>query len=203
MQERNGDSKSPDPQQDEEQDWVQHSLAGDRDAFSHIVRAHQARLRAFAARYVTSSDDVYDLVQDVFVDAFRNIDKFEIERDMGKWLRGICKNRVLNHIRKQSRRKLGLTALADALEQRLMHENDAGHERSIERLQSLRACIKKLGQKPRELVVKRYYREMAVADMAAEAGRTPGALSVQLMRIRTALRKCLTRSMQHPGSTLT
>ena len=201
MEESNRDNTSPDPQQ--EQDWVQRSLAGDHEAFSHIVRAHQARLRAFAARYVTSSDDVYDLVQDVFVDAFRNLEKFEIDRDMGKWLRGICKNRVLNHIRKQSRRTLGFTALADALTQRLMHENDAGHERSMEQVESLRDCIKRLGQEPRELIMKRYYRDMAVADMAAEAGRTPGALSVQLMRIRTALRKCLTRRMPQSGGTLT
>jgi RNA polymerase sigma-70 factor (ECF subfamily) len=193
MQERDRDIEAPDPLQDE-QEWIRLSQDGDHAAFSHIVRAHQARLRAFAARYVTSSDDVYDLVQDVFIDAFKNLQKFDRERDLGKWLRGICKHRVLNHIRKQSRRKLGFKALADALEQRLMHESDAGHDRSMERLETLRACIKKLGQKPRELVAKRYYSEMGVAEMAAEAGRSPAALSVQLMRIRASLRKCMTRS---------
>ena len=184
---------------EDEQEWIRRSQDGDHEAFSHIVRAHQARLRAFAARYVTSSDDVYDIVQDVFIDAFNSIGKFDIERDMGKWLRGICKNRVLNHIRKQSRRRVGLEALADALEQRLMHESDAGHDRSMERVEALRGCIKKLGQKPRELVVKRYYSEMAVGEMAAEAGRTPAALSVQLMRIRASLRKCMGRSQHLRG----
>jgi RNA polymerase sigma-70 factor (ECF subfamily) len=179
--------------------WIRSAQAGDHEAFGQIVRLHQARLRAFAARYVASSDDVYDIVQDVFVDAFRHLDKFDIERDMGKWLRGICKNRVLNHIRKQTRRNVGITALAEALEQRLLQDPRVGHDQSLERLEAIRGCIKTLGPKPRALVMKRYYMEMAVSDMAAEAGRSAAALSVQLMRIRATLRTCVTRTMRRQG----
>ena len=181
--------------------WIRRAQKGEHEAFGQIVRLHQARLRAFAARDVASSDDVYDIVQDLFVDAFRNIGKFDIERDMGKWLRGICKHRVMNHIRKRTRRNAGLTALAEALEERLLHDTAMGHDTSLERLEAIRSCIKKLGTKPRELVMKRYYMEMAVGDMAAASGRTAAAVSVQLMRIRATLRNCFARAMRRQGLT--
>jgi RNA polymerase sigma-70 factor (ECF subfamily) len=184
-----------------ESDWIRRAQNGEHEAFGRIVRLHQARLRAFAARYVTSSEDVYDIVQDVFVDAFRNIGKFELERDMGKWLRGICKHRVMNYIRKRARQNEGTTALADALEQRMLNDTVRGYDNSLERLEAIRDCIKKLATKPRELVMKRYYMEMAVGDMAAETGRTPAAVSVQLMRIRATLQRCFTRAMQRQGLT--
>ncbi len=198
MQEPEQEQRSPD-EGAAEADWIRGAQKGEHEAFGQIVRLHQARLRAFAARYVTSSDDVYDIVQDVFIDAFRNIGKFDIERDMGKWLRGICKNRVMNHIRKRARQNVGIAALAEALEQRLLHDTVMGHDNSQERLEAIRSCIKKLGTNPRELVMKRYYMEMAVGDMAAESGRTPAAVSVQLMRIRATLRSCFTRAMRRRG----
>jgi len=182
-----------------EAEWIRRAQNGEHEAFGQIVRIHQARLRAFAARYVTSSDDVYDIVQDVFVDAFRHIGRFDIERDMGKWLRGICKNRVMNHIRKRTRRNEATTALAEALEERLLNDTMMGYDNSLGRLETIRSCIKKLGTKPRELVMKRYYMEMAVGDMAADAGRTAAAVSVQLMRIRATLRSCFTRAMRRRG----
>ena len=44
---------------------------GDREAFSGLVRLHQARLRALVALSLSERDDVLDVVQESFVDAWR------------------------------------------------------------------------------------------------------------------------------------
>lgn len=199
MKESDSKRESPDESLADEVSWIRRAQDGEHQAFNEVVRAHQAKLRAFAARYVTSSDDVYDIVQDVFVDAFRHIDRFDINRDMGKWLRGICKYRVLKHFRQQKKHAIGITELAEALEQRLLHHDVSKRDNSLERLVTLRECIQKLKTSAKQLIANRYYMEMTVTDMAAERGTSAASVSVQLMRIRATLRICFTKSMRRQG----
>ena len=83
----------------DERDLIQKAQQGDRDAFGELVALYQARLRAFVARYVTRPDDVYDIVQEGFIDAMQHLDRFDPAKDFGPWLRAICRNRMLNHFR--------------------------------------------------------------------------------------------------------
>ena len=80
----------------DEADLVRRAQQGDRGAFGELVRLHQARLRAFAARFVPRSEDVFDLVQDAFVSAYRALGTFDPALELGPWLRTICRNRIRN-----------------------------------------------------------------------------------------------------------
>ena len=53
---------------------------GFSDAFDILVGRHQARMRATVAHYIANREDIFDIVQDTFLDAFRNIDTFVPER---------------------------------------------------------------------------------------------------------------------------
>ena len=56
----------------DEKESIRRAQEGDREAFGPLVELYQARLRAYAARYVESGDDVFDIVQDVFLNAFKS-----------------------------------------------------------------------------------------------------------------------------------
>lgn len=77
-----------------EREIILKAQRGDHEAFGELVRRYQARLRGFAARDVENSHDVYDLVQDAFLDALRNLGSFDVEREFYPWLRAICRNRA-------------------------------------------------------------------------------------------------------------
>ena len=76
------------------------SVAG----FTELVREHQAGLRAFIRALGVETDWVDDLAQEVFVLAFQKRERFENDKDFGKWLRGIARNLVANERRKTARR---------------------------------------------------------------------------------------------------
>jgi len=169
---------------------------GDTEAFGDLVLRHQARLRAFAARYVGSSDDVYDLVQDTFVNAYRSLDRFDESRDFGKWLRGICRNRILKYYRESSNRSKRMESITAVLQQKLEAETlvDDG---AIDRIEAIRACIQELKGEQRELILNRHFYEKAVKDMALQLNKSAASVSVNLMRIRAKLRLCYERRMQN------
>jgi RNA polymerase sigma-70 factor (ECF subfamily) len=56
---------------------------------------------------------------------------------------------------------------------------------------ALRDCLGELPEEKRELILHRYHAEANVADMAARRNVSPGALSVQLHRIRQLLESCV------------
>jgi RNA polymerase sigma-70 factor (ECF subfamily) len=177
----------------DESELIRRAQQGDRGAFGELVRLHQARLRAFAARFVPRSEDVFDLVQDAFLKAYRALGTFDPRQEFGPWLRTICRNQIRNHWRERRVRRNAHLALVDAaLEASADAAGDPGDD-ALERVEALRRCVDELQPSHRELVRNRYARGMAVADLARRLDRSAPALSMVLVRVRAALQKCLAR----------
>jgi len=174
---------------------IQRSKAGDREAFASLVLAHQARLRAFTARYVEASDDVYDLVQDAFLNAYQHLDSFDSSRDFEHWMRGICRNLIRNYYRSRSvRRNAAQTLIDAALESRLDMVEDAQRDTS-ERIAALRRCLSEMGDANRKLLQLRYKADETLRVIAQRMSRSESAVAMLLLRLRAALRSCVERRL--------
>jgi len=172
---------------------------GNTEAFSVLIRRYQARLRAFAAHYVADRDDVYDLVQDVFLEAFRNLEAFDCERDFAPWLRSLCRHRVLNYFRQVRTHRTAVESLVRETLQEELHKPEADFDESFERIEALKNCMKKLRQQYRELLHLRYYAQVAVKDIAGQLGQTAAGTSMLLHRVRTLLARCIESELAQRG----
>ena len=54
---------------------------------------------------VQNREDAEDIAQDVFIEVFRNIEKFRADAKLSTWLYRIAVNRSLNHIRDNKKHK--------------------------------------------------------------------------------------------------
>lgn len=183
------------PEPIDEPALIARTRTGDAEAFGDLVLVHQARLRAFASRYVSSSDDVYDLVQDTFVTAYTALERFDESRDFGKWLRGICRNRILKYYRETSNRSKRMESITNVLQQRLEAESLVD-DNALDRIEAIRECLKELKGSQRDLILNRHFHERAVKDMALQLNKSAAAVSVSLMRIRAKLRLCYERRIR-------
>lgn len=164
------------------------AAAGDREAFSDLVRLHQARLRALAALSLADRDDVLDVVQESFVDAWRGLAGFDQQREFGPWLRTICRNRVSKHLRDRIPRRRRELALVD---EALLEAPPAEPPAPEERLDALRRCLAALESGQRRLLERRYHDGAAVGDLASELGKSPNAVSMILLRLKSVLMRCV------------
>ena len=172
---------------------------GHTEAFSGLIARHQARMRALVAHYVANRDDVYDLVQDAFLEAFRHLDTFDPEREFVPWLRAICRHRVLNYYRARRTHHTAVqTIINEALEAR-MERVTPKSDNSLERLHALRTCMGKLQAKYQQLIHLRYQAKVAVKDIAAQSGQTAASTSMLLHRVRTMLGRCIERELAQDG----
>ncbi|MFL5900052.1 MAG: sigma-70 family RNA polymerase sigma factor [Solirubrobacterales bacterium] len=74
--------------------------AGNPGAFEAIVDRYQGRLLGFCRQMLHSTEDAEDILQEVFVNAYRAMLADEREINLRPWLYRIARNRCLNHLRK-------------------------------------------------------------------------------------------------------
>ena len=73
---------------------------GNSGAFDIIVDRYQARLLGFCRQMIGSTEDAEDVLQEVFVNAYKAMLADNREINLRPWLYRIARNRSLNHLRK-------------------------------------------------------------------------------------------------------
>lgn len=75
---------------DEDSELVSLCQKGDVDAFEVLIKKYQKRMLNTAYRMIGDYEDACEVTQDVFVSAFKNINKFEKRFSLSTWLYTIC-----------------------------------------------------------------------------------------------------------------
>lgn len=99
----------PHPDEPADAELVARAIAGDRWAEEMIYRRHVHRVTTVAARLLRSRADVEDVVQDVFLQAFRDLPSLRTPERLGSWLAASTVHRVHKIFRRRRlQRLLGL-----------------------------------------------------------------------------------------------
>ena len=64
-----------------------------------LVRAHQARLRAYVYSRLGDTGAADDIVQEAFLDALDRLDQYDPSRPALPWLLGFARNELREHLR--------------------------------------------------------------------------------------------------------
>ncbi|MDH3688296.1 MAG: RNA polymerase sigma factor RpoE [Gammaproteobacteria bacterium] len=83
---------------------VEQVQRGDKAAFDLLVRKYQHKLGNLVSRYVYDQSEVEDIVQEVFIKAYRAIGRFRGDSAFYTWLYRIAINTAKNYLVSQSRR---------------------------------------------------------------------------------------------------
>ena len=114
-----------------------------------VGRTHQDGVWRVVAWALRDAGATEDLVQQVFVNAYLKLDRFEAGRDLGAWLRGIARNLVREELRRRARENRRLEVYRQQFEARLSDDESAGrHEQALR--DALEHCSQKLGGAARQ-----------------------------------------------------
>lgn len=164
---------------------VASALAGDRTAFSILVRRHQASLHRYLVRMVGSHDEALDLTQEAFVRAWQSLARWEPGAQFRTWLFRIASNAALDVLRR--RRTVEFVALDDTFE---AADTAAGPERLAQGTQEVRrleAALARLTPEHREVLLLREIEDMSYEEIGRVLALAEGTVKSRLARARTAL----------------
>jgi RNA polymerase sigma-70 factor, ECF subfamily len=198
-----GDGQSnlrPSCEQEAEAQLLARVRAGDEEASAALVRKYGGRMLAVARRFLRCEEDSADAVQDAFLSAFRSLQQFEGHSSLGTWLHRIVVNSCLMKLRAQSHsRQVPINDLLPTFDEAGRHTRPirswekqalAQLTREETRIQ-VRACIDRLPEPYRTVLLLRDIEELDTEQTAQQLGITPGAVKTRLHRGRQALRTLL------------
>ena len=142
-----------------------------RKAFSHVVSRYSEQLYWKIRHFVLYHDDADDILQNVLMKAWLNIDTFKGDAKLSTWLYRIAVNESLDFLRRQ---KTTVSADAELYAAGHLLADDYFDGDATEAL--LQEAIATLPEMQRTVFVLRYYDNMTYADISAMLGRTEGAL---------------------------
>jgi RNA polymerase sigma-70 factor (ECF subfamily) len=169
-------------------------LGGQTEAYVEIVRLYQRDVWRVVAALLRDVHQTEELVQQVFVDAFAVLGRYEAGRDFGAWIKSIARNLVREELRRRDRETRRLQVYRDHLEARL--RDDAGAEQHEQRLAEAHAtCREQLEDTARQALDLHYGESRSHEEIASALGRSVEAVRQLLFRVRLALRDCIERRM--------
>jgi len=182
----------PAPQRDRLRDLLERSRRGDLDAFSEVVREFHGEVRGLAAMMAVAPDWIDDVAQEVFVEAFRSLGRFDPSRPFGKWLRGVARNVIRRHEEREAREsRLRRDAASVLLRERAANAEDDAEIEGPSFLAALRECAARLSEPLRRMLGLRYGEGRTSAEIARELGRSAEAVRMSMMRARRLLLDCV------------
>ena len=169
---------------------VYRAREGDRDAFARLYIRHQAMVYRFAYSMTGSGTLAEDVVQEVFLTLMRNIQRYSPERAaLSTYLYGIARNVSRARDRKDAR-----FVDLDATRFLSSDEDPAVALVEGERLRALRAAIRELPIKFREVLVLCDLHEVDYAQTALILGIPVGTVRSRLFRARQHVQQHILRA---------
>jgi RNA polymerase sigma-70 factor (ECF subfamily) len=170
-------------------DSVKRAQAGDVNAFESVYREHSGRTYALCLRLVGGdSNDATELMQDVFVRAWRKLDTFRGECAFSSWLHRLAVNTMLENARTDGRRTARVLPMDDT--SRL---SGAARSSGIELRLDMETAIAALPKGARLAFVLHDVEGYQHQEIAAQLSVSVGTVKAQLHRARRLLRERLER----------
>lgn len=173
-----------------EDDLVRRAIRRDRQAFAALYDLTVDRVYRHIAYRTSGRADAEDLTQQVYLQAWRAIDRY---RPRGApfvaWLLTIAHNVVVSHYR----RRRDSVALGDDLVIRdLADQPDEALSRDQDQ-DEVREAVSRLKPDQQQVIMMRFVDELEYSDVAAALGKSEGAIRVIQHRALHELRRLLGR----------
>lgn len=166
---------------EQDAELVRRSLAGEQKAFEVLVRVYHERIFRLVYYRLRSQADAEDLVQEVFVKAYRKLHKLQEPGSFMSWLYSIAVNSVRDHGRKRSLRAMFLSEAKDGE----IEIPDSGGMENVEKNAFWRHVDKLsnlLGAREREVFLLRFLDGLEIKEIAAVINRSEGTVKTSLHR---------------------
>ena len=162
---------------------------GDERALAALFDRWQPLVHAVVLRIVRQRDDVEDVVEEVFWQAWRQADRFEAARgSVQTWLLTIARSRALDRVRSMKRlREEPLDGDAGDMRGMMASDSDVAMDaESGERRRIVLAAIAELPAEQREALELGYFGGLSQSEIAERTGQPLGTIKT---RMRLAMQK--------------
>jgi RNA polymerase sigma-70 factor, ECF subfamily len=162
--------------------------SGDRLAMQVLFARHHVRVYRFVLRLVRDDWKAEDLISEVFLDVWRQADRFEGRSTVSTWLLAIARFKALSALRRKPDEELDDESAAAI-------EDDADDPEVAlakkDRSAVIRKCLTGLSAEHREIIDLVYYHEKSVEEVAEIVGIPENTVKTRMFYARKKMAEML------------
>lgn len=167
-----------------------------QDNFLHLMRRYEGRLLSYIMRISSLSfDEAQDVLQDVFIKAYQNLNSFNQELKFSSWIYRIAHNQTISQYRKNKARpqSIGLE-VNDQVLSNLSDGFDANMHVDRHFLKEhVSDVLASMDEKYREILVLRFFEEKDYKEISDILKKPMGTVAALLNRAKAKFRQQLER----------
>lgn len=168
-------------------------VEGDADAFTALYGYAAPRLLSYLLRMCGARDVAEDLLQECLIKVHKARSGYTIGANPMPWFYAIAHRTFLDHARKQKRTRVRAAGAPQALPEVAAHitgaRNEDYEEPRADMSSRIESALATLPASQRQAVVLTKIEGLSLADAAAIAGTTVGAMKLRVHRAYGNLRK--------------
>jgi RNA polymerase sigma-70 factor (ECF subfamily) len=171
---------------------------GDRDAMRVLFARRRVSIYRFVLRLTGNETIAEDIVNEVFLEAWRRADRFEAKSQVLTWLLAIARHKALSALKRRSEAQLdegAAAAIADPTDDpETMLDR---HTRSA----IVKRCLAQLPAVQREVIDLVYYHSKSVAEVACFVGVPASTVKTRMFYARNRMASLLSEAGLEHGFT--
>ncbi|MDD2274324.1 MAG: RNA polymerase sigma factor [Candidatus Pacebacteria bacterium] len=163
---------------------IQGILDGNNELYREIIKRYEKKLSHYLRKFSNDRDDVEDILQVVFIKAYKNLYGFNTSKKFSSWIYRIAHNEGINHLKKNKKNKICL----DDVEYKLI-DNKADINKETDGVllkRDVECALGELKKKYKEPLVLFYLEEMSyeeISDILRIPKNTVGTLILRGKKI--------------------
>jgi len=140
--------------------------SGKIEFFDILIERYEEKIKRYSRKFLSDHEDINDVLQDIFIKAYKNIQSFDTKRKFSSWLYRIAHNELVNALKKNKKKSLSLFDL-DVLFPHFFQDNNLNQEiNQKDTKETIEKCLDKLEFKYREPIILYYFEGLSYQEIA-------------------------------------
>ena len=157
------------------------------DNYVFLVDRYEPKLSRYIMRISSSSkEDAEDILQDVFISAYKNLNDFDTDLKFSSWIYRITHNKVISHFRKISARPKTTTYEGDTQLLNIL-ASDEDLNRDMERkytAEQVRSILEGMDERYKEVLILKFLEEKDYKEISDILEKPMGTVATLINRAK-------------------
>ena len=176
-------------EQSKDEEIAQVVQAGQTEFFGLLLQRYEAKILRYGYKFLSQRQDIEDLVQEVFIKAYTNIQSFDVNRKFSSWLYRIAHNTFVNALKKKDKQPL-LFFDPDTLFPHPIAKEKTDQDINIREMKEmLEYCLNNLSGKYREPLILYYLEELSYQEISDIMRIPVSTVGVRIKRGKEQIKK--------------
>jgi RNA polymerase sigma-70 factor (ECF subfamily) len=161
---------------------------GDTDALGILIDRYEAKLSRYAKKFLLFEDDATDMVQDVFIKVYSNIQSFDSSKRFSPWIYRIAHNTFINEIKRRGKAPVSFFDPDTIFPHPIAEEKADTYAQENELKKMMQHSLSQLSVKYRAPLVLHFYEDMSYKDISEVLRIPTSTVGVRIKRGKEKLK---------------